>query len=159
MNKRDYLFSLLNLIDVEPKMVHFRDRKRIQKLVYLIQEFSIDLGFDDFNWYLQGTYSPSLTSTIYDVIERSEGYIEIEFPVHIKKKINKFIDKLGSAINSVSELELLASIEYILKHSKIPKINRSERYEEIIRKIKKDKPQFSRSQIKSAWEKLEEIRN
>jgi len=67
--KRSRLFASLRVLGIHPKMDTFADRKKVQKLVYLLDKV-FDLGFDfSYSWYLHGPYSPEVTSLVFDVIE------------------------------------------------------------------------------------------
>ena len=44
------------------------NRVIIQKKIYLLQEQEVDLGYE-YNWYLKGPYSPTLTSYVYEKLQ------------------------------------------------------------------------------------------
>ena len=139
-------------LGLEIDMTTFPERKKVQKLVYLLKVFGINFNFD-YSWYLHGPYSPGLTKTVFDVLER-------DHPVHKKdlsERENKALEKLqrflGSDINSSDELELLVSLHYLRA--------RAEDYGEskgaIISILKEKKPYFNMKQIEGAWQKLDMI--
>lgn len=47
-------------------ITHFEDRLVAQKLVYLLEELGVKLGYQgSYNFYLRGTYSPTLTMELF----------------------------------------------------------------------------------------------
>ena len=63
------LVACLKTLGFKPNMQDFSERKKVQKLIYLIQEVAgISMGFD-FNWYHHGPYSPGLTKVLFELEE------------------------------------------------------------------------------------------
>ncbi|MCF8719138.1 hypothetical protein [Nitrospina gracilis] len=102
------------------------DRKKVQKAVYLGQLSGVDLGYR-FSWYLMGPYSPSLTKDYYELAEEMPS-------LGGKEGDNELLDEVKNKLNSVSSLfekpsdcplkpeqwlEILASVHYLLKVSKL----------------------------------------
>lgn len=153
-SSHDKLFTWLNFLEIKTYMNTFRDRKRMQKLVYLIQEFGLDNEFH-YDWYLQGPYSPYLTRTIYDVLE--EGYKAkiISLDADEKSKLRKFQKFIGEDYNSVDALELLASLHYLRKKLQKSSKNIEKHKYHVIDLLREKKPFFSRRQIEFSWLKLD----
>ena len=70
MNRIPKLLACLNVLGLD-KLDSFVVRKKIQNIVYLLQEFGLDLGYK-FNWYLHGPCSADLTQTIVGLSELKE---------------------------------------------------------------------------------------
>lgn len=151
MTSSDKLYSYLRYIDAEPSMDTFQQRKRMQKLVYLMKEFGAgDINFY-FTWYLHGPYSPGLTRTLFDMIENPEIQLqEVRLTHEEQKKLDRLKAMLKDDMNSISRLELLASLHYLKKINKEYKASK----EEIVSILKEKKPQFTDEEIEYCWEKL-----
>lgn len=104
------VFQKLNIRDDT-----FDDRLISQKKIYILQALGTDLGYE-YNWYLRGPYSPSLTSYIYDNINLLSIFDFSEYSLSntAEKHLNlvNSLEKLNSDRNiSVSSwYELLASL-------------------------------------------------
>jgi uncharacterized protein YwgA len=129
----------------------FDERKRTQKVVYLLKQFGAELPFG-YSWYIHGPYSPQLTRTLLNTTEadlrstRKLGVVELEI-------VNKARNFLADDFYSVDSLELIVSLIYLIKHG--PK----EGYDTkraIIAYLRKKKSQFDNNEIERAWNKIEE---
>lgn len=154
--KHNILFTWLKYLDIEPVMDTFHDRKRMQKLVFLIQEFGVDQEFY-YNWYLQGPYSPQLTRTIYDVLEIGIKPKIIDINENTKSMLDKFEKAIGDDYKSVDALELLASLQYLRKTMLKKSKNITQYRKEVIDLLREKKPHFSKRQIEYSWLKLDSL--
>jgi uncharacterized protein YwgA len=145
------VLACLKALGFQPSMKTFSDRKKMQKLAYLMQEvFGIDLRCH-FSWYIHGPYAPDLTRMLFEVAERSVStHVEAADKSDLPK-IEKMKAFLGSSINSVDKLELLGSLDYLRKLGKLQAVNDLE----IIAVLKEKKPYFKDKDIAWAWQKLE----
>jgi uncharacterized protein YwgA len=128
----------------------FTDRKRMQKLAYLIEAFDIRLGYN-FNWYLYGPYSPQLTKDLYERHGSSLAGHDLEG--WEKERLRKLASFLGRDILSADRLELLVSLQNIRR------IGRKHGADEgdVLALLKQKKPFFSDTEIEEAWHKLETV--
>lgn len=127
----------------------FTSRLRIQKSVFLLNEFGAHLPFEH-HWYVHGPYSPGLTRELFAEANqptnaRALGADELQI-------VNTFRKFLGESFYSVDDLELLVSLIYLIEHG--PR----EGYEskkEIIGFLREAKPHFATEQVEAAWDKIE----
>jgi hypothetical protein len=93
------------------QMDDFSERKRIQKVVCLLELFGMNLGFN-FTWYHYGPYSPDLTKTLFDLAEtpsKKGGRLNaLE-----EGKIEAFKEFVGDDIGSADAMELLGSLFFL----------------------------------------------
>lgn len=127
-------------LEVNTDLSSFSNRKLLQKLTYLIEVFGINLGFK-FSWYVHGPYDRHLTSVLYDDSpeESNRSVSENSNQSQCLKNLKEF---LGNDITSSRNLELIVSLHYLNHIGK--KDNLSDN--EIITKLLKLKPQFSREE-------------
>lgn len=155
MDKTSKVFASLKALGISPRMETFSERKRVQKIVYLLDKvFNLGFGFS-YNWYLHGPYSPSLTQIIFDVIER-------EHPVNTdpsvlsakdKNNINRLKAFLKDDLESNDVLELLVSLHYLIGCSgkSDSEINAAVDF------LKSKKPYFSDKEISEAVKRLQDL--
>jgi uncharacterized protein YwgA len=114
----------LTELGVPEKIETVRDRKRVQKAIYVGQLSGVDLGYR-FGWYLMGPYSPALTRDYYDLDEAiGEGDKEYE-GVELKAPIRTHLSQIKSLFSVPSKvklcqedwLELLSSVHFLRKVS------------------------------------------
>jgi uncharacterized protein YwgA len=151
MTSKAKLLGCLKMLGIDPKLETFTERKLLQKLVYLLQVFGVKLGFD-YDWYLHGPYSPSLTRTLYEIIELKQFPHEELNSTEIAR-INKLKSFLGDDILSSDKLELLVSIHYIREREGATTASE----EEVRKVIQKVKPYFSYKEIQDCWQKSIEL--
>ena len=156
MNSIGKLLACLEVLEVNPSLESFADRKRNQKLAYLVQEVAgISLGYS-FSWYIRGPYAPSLTRDLYantgskTSLSTSHGLKEEE-----RSKMDQLRNFLGDYVNSSDLLELLVSLHFLRKLGR----QYGAPQEEIIRVLKEKKPFFSDQDVSKCWLKLEELEN
>lgn len=149
------LLGLLNALNVDLDIETVRDRKLLQKAVYLGQLSGVDLGYR-FGWYLMGPYSPALTKDYYEAADQ----LEAGYPAGSRSLNEALVEKIN-AIKPLFEppkdgpdktgwLELLASYHFLRKESK-------KRETEVAAIIGEQKPQLSKyvSRAKAALRERE----
>ncbi len=154
MNETSKLFASLKAIGIDPKMASFGERKRVQKMVYLLEKvFGVNFSFS-YSWYLHGPYSPQLTEKMYDVIER--GQRVDSNPENLTtddlSKIAKLKAFLKEDIDSNDELELLVSVHYLLNCS-----SGKSKIQNVVEFMKKRKPYFNTSEVYKAIERMKPL--
>ena len=147
MTTKADIITIFNLLEQEPSVNNFSDRKKLQKLVYLSEVFGIDLGFS-FTWYIYGPYSSRVTRIMFDK-EKGNSIRVKEIP-NIEKKISKLKTFLKEDINSSDRLELLSSIHYIASLVKDPEKSKSE----ILNTIYEVKPDFSKEEVLECYNRV-----
>ena len=155
MIKHAKLFSLLNLMGINPKMKDLKERIKIQKIVYLLKSG----GFIDdfrFNWYIYGPYSPDLTTTIYEVI-RNPSDIVYTYNDLPKNEIRKFKKLIFAGEKTPYDLELLASLQFLKDQARERKIDPATVKKKLVEGLITLKPKYNENQVNDAWNKLERI--
>src|SRR5437879_35030 len=138
----------LHALGIDGNLDSFSNRKRIQKMVYLLRRFGADLKFG-YSWYLHGPYSPALTRVLFDTEGESDQTRELsreEFQI-----INGVRNFLVEDLYSVNTLELIVSLLYLIRYG--PR----EGYDtkgKIVKFMKEQKPYFTAEEIESAWNKI-----
>ncbi len=132
------------------KLNSFDERKRTQKVVYMLKQFGAELQFG-YNWYIHGPYSPELTRTLFNPTESdlksTRKLTADEFQI-----VNKARNFLADDFYSVDSLELIVSLVYLIKHGP------GEGYDTkraIVQFLRSQKPHFSNDEIETAWRKIE----
>jgi uncharacterized protein YwgA len=120
-------------------MQDFQDRLRYQKIVYLMQNFGLSLGYG-YGWYVRGPYSPDLTKTLFRISGDPELFsqgkqITFKEQETVVSRINEFKNILGNDINNPIFLEVLASMVFI-KNTFYSKKIRDNELKEILLKMK-----------------------
>ena len=131
---------------------NFKGRLTLQKTVYLLQSFGLNLGYV-FKWYLHGTYCPALANDGFamEKIAPSMPSIPIEFEAERnQRRYLEFKEYLADKKNDPAMLEISSSICYLdgLGFKK----------GEILELVKNKKPKFSIEQCRTAWDDLEKYR-
>jgi len=151
MSSKGKLVECLKRLGIKPKLETFGERKLLQKLVYLLQVSGVRLNFH-YNWYLHGPYSPSLTRTLYEIVE-SGSLPHEELSNSDIARIDKLRSFLGEDINSPDRLELLVSIHYLRERART--IGASDA--EVTTLIQNAKPYFSQKELEESWQKSTEL--
>jgi len=149
------LLACLHSLGIKPSMKTFDERKRMQKLTYLIPLFDIDIGlrFDSYNWYLHGPYNPELTSTLFDITENHRRFAVGKLKREEVEKISELKSFLGEDLYSADSLELIVSLHFLLERATEHELDETEAVEF----LKKKKPYFTLSEIHQALEKVRTI--
>ena len=157
MSRKSKLFASLRALGINPKMSTFAERKKVQKLTYLLDKvFDMNFKFS-YNWYLHGPYSPEVTTALFDVIERGQ-IVNIDPKVLLDedlRKIDQLKSFLGDDLDSNDRLELLVSLHFLMQYLKDPKITQ----EDIIAFLKEKKPYFTDEEIFEALDRLRTLEN
>jgi uncharacterized protein YwgA len=145
------LAAYLRYFNIEPQMDTFLQRKKMQKLVYLMDRVGLDVGYH-FSWYLYGPYSSGLTRALFEMIEQHDIT-----PAHLtadeERRLQHLREFLGDDITSTRQLELIASLLY-LRNFTNGRVSR----DEIVRILGEKKPQFSEREIIACWNRLQDLR-
>lgn len=150
MTTKTDIITLFNILEQEPSVDNFSDRKKLQKLIYLSEVFGVDLGFG-FTWYVHGPYSPQLTRIMFDKVKGNS--IRVKAIPNVDKKISKLRAFLGDDINSSDRLELIASVHYITSLVNDPIKSKSE----ILNTLYDEKSQFSKEEVDQCYNKVIEL--
>jgi hypothetical protein len=97
----------------------FDERLKLQKVVYLLQAFGVQLGYG-FGWYKYGPYSQDLVSDAYAVLgsrkseyERAASEGEWKFSPDTLARFRQFKSFCGEYLGSAEKAELLASVRFV----------------------------------------------
>jgi len=126
MKQRLVLLKLiLEKLKISSDISTTKDRKRIQKTIYLCQAKGIRLNYH-FGWYIMGPYSPSLAQDYYEMDEDlATGILDIK-DKKLVPEISETLGKLetllivpkGTNLEQEDWLELVSSVHYLTKESK-----------------------------------------
>lgn len=109
------------------KMDGFDDRLRLQKIVYMLQAFGVNLGYG-FSWYFRGPYCTSLARAGFE-LEQVYGMIpdgaEVR-PVDPRvrdglKRCIKFLKGAMGGPHDLNRLEIAASIHLLVRTTSLTK--------------------------------------
>jgi uncharacterized protein YwgA len=148
-------FAALRAMGVEPNIDTLADRKKLQKIAYLLQERAqIPLNVT-FSWYLHGPYCRDLTVDLYRAFgdpttwkEGSPG----DLVAGDRSKVQELSKFLGEDLKSPDALELLASLEYIRKLARQAGVEETRSVDVLRMK----KPFFSYTEVLRCWRKLQQ---
>lgn len=110
-------FTLIcNNLELDYSISYFSQRKRIQKILYILKQFGLKFEVD-FNWYKHGPYSPQLSDIYFQAQDLKRDYIYSNFnlskrDIQIIENAKPFIEKLK---DNNEKLEYYASILFIFK--------------------------------------------
>ena len=154
MNKGKMLACLKHL-GIKPSMESFDDRKKMQKITYLLPIFGVDIGLDmnSYSWYLHGPYSPELTKTLFDIVEDPRKATIGTLTKEDIIRIGKLKNLLGKDIESVDLLELIVSLHFLMWKAKDYGLE----IDEVVDILKEKKPYFTDSEIRCALRKVHMI--
>jgi uncharacterized protein YwgA len=155
MNQLSRLFASLCVLGISPTMTTFSERKRVQKLVYLLDKvFDMNFGFS-YSWYLHGPYSPEVTRIVFDVIEGRQTASADPKVLSSEdlRKIDRLKAFLGNDLCSTDQLELLVSLHFLVDRAKPLGLKK----EEVTSFLKSKKPYFTDQEINGALGRLQEL--
>ncbi|MGA2573224.1 MAG: hypothetical protein ABSF36_03310 [Candidatus Methanomethylicaceae archaeon] len=142
--------SYLKALGFSNDLSSFSERKRIQKIAYLLKQFDpsdADLRFG-FNWYLHGPYSPQLASVLFNATPEDVASVIPEADLSVINKIRNF---LAEDLYSVDSLELVVSVIYLIKHGQERDLGSRKQIEEF---LLAKKPQFCHDEFERSWLKI-----
>jgi uncharacterized protein YwgA len=153
MNRSQILLSLvLNEAGVPISVDEFDNRLLVQKSVYLLQQAGVQLGYP-YSWYVRGPYSSRLASDLFYLAEMEGDESQVlgaytlgEKTRNIVSKIKEFFAQPGSLAERAKELELLASVLFLLKTGQA----KSDNEQEISNILKANGKPFEPDQAKRA---------
>jgi uncharacterized protein YwgA len=128
---------------------NFTERLILQKTVYLMQTFGLNIGYR-YSWYLRGPYSPALTRDAFSLIQRYDELPTIRFvSENAEDRFSQFLDFLNGHSHDEEWLEVVASIHFLFERS-------SNKDRELIwQRIKQKMPTLRRKTYDRCWDELE----
>ncbi len=150
MGDSEKLLSCLGKLGVKLKLGDFSERKRIQKIVCLLQLFGIELGFG-FSWYIHGPYSPDLTRTLFEL--KNSTRKSVSFTRKEDEIITRFREFVGESLESSDAMELMGSLFFLRRMGKKVGVPDTQ----ILEIFKQKKPLFSDEAVQAVWIRLEDI--
>lgn len=148
MNEAPEVVAFLKALGFSEELSTFKGRLRIQKSVYLLREFGIDLGFRH-NWYVHGPYSPGLTRVLFN--QPTSKAAARQLTAKELQTVNEMRNFLGEDLYSAEALELVVSLLYLIRYGP-PDFDTKQK---IVAFLDKAKPHFNREQIEATWSKIE----
>lgn len=132
-------------------MSTFNGRLTLQKTIYLLKSFGIDLGYV-FAWYLHGVYSPELTKDGFELFEKKYDLsdLRVEFQNNdTQEGYNIFLKFMEGKKNDPDLLEISSSTCYLNQKgwSKT----------EVLKAVESKKSRFKKEDCVQIWDELEKI--
>ena len=149
------LVGALRKLHLLPDMTRFQSdfstRLVLQKVVYLVQEAGLPLGYG-FGWYVRGPYSPSLARDGYELSTlKSIKEPAVEVDAKTAKRIRALFKNISlKSASAPDQLVLLASLHFIAKHA-YPRVKNLKEAKET---LKRSKPRYNDAQIDRALRTL-----
>ena len=120
-NSQVALKLLMEELAITPEIKTVRERKTVQKAVYLGQAAGVDLGYR-YNWYIMGPYSPSLTRDYFALNESLSADDDASGQFELQESVKSRLERIkplmgpppGVTLSTPDWLELLASLHYLL---------------------------------------------
>ena len=130
-------------------MANFKGRLTLQKTVYLLQSFGLDLGYE-FTWHLHGTYCIALARDGLAIEEIAPGMPKIPIKMEddgMQRRYAEFKEFLDGKKHDPSMLEIASSICYLAGIGM--------EKGEILRLVEDKRPRLREEQCERAWNDLE----
>ena len=117
----DRLLALKLILDeagIGPSIRKMRDRKRVQKVVYLLQAAGVPTNYS-FGWYIKGTYSTTLTRDYYaldDALKMGELPDGGRLRAEIRDVIGSLRPMFEPPVEEIADddwVELVAAVHYL----------------------------------------------
>lgn len=122
MDRRQIGLGLaLNGLGLCAKTDSFQDRLIVQKAAYLAQESGVNLGYF-FSWYLRGPYCSALADDAFSIVPDSEEFAEWKLDDSSQGKVENLSGLMAEKDRKIlaRNLELLASVHFLVKRKQIP---------------------------------------
>lgn len=143
------LSGLLKRFYPDFSISNFENRLKLQKIIYLLQNKVVDLGFN-FTLYLYGPYSTDLTKLAYYIDDFNKS-TPIKFEEEpIEKKFTEFVKAISPYKNNVKWLECVATLH--LFQNLYPTNSKNEIFNRII----DIKPKFDKNYLDKCLEEGKE---
>lgn len=116
---------VLGELGLAPEIKTVKQRKTVQKGVYVAQLSGVDLGYR-YNWYVMGPYSPGLTRDYFalrETLDAGDSGAGFELQDAVRLRLASVRDLLtapeGVDLDQSDWLELVASVHYLLTHRRL----------------------------------------
>jgi hypothetical protein len=129
----------------------FNQRLLLQKTVEILQDgFGVNLGYDDFNWYHHGPYSPALARDGF----RAARFFSSAQPRHfvdppVNQRFQEFVQWLRPHAGQARWLEEFASVLFCAKRKESPDVA----YGRMVAKL----PGFQRADFDRIWAEANQL--
>ena len=147
MGSIDKVIACLREVGVKPSVSDFEGRVIIQKVIYLLKLKGVETGFN-YNLYVRGPYSPSLTRELYENRDRVES---LQTSVTLTKQESKIVEEFKQLFEIKSSiLEVAATYALFAFRSEQDPLT-------ALKNVKAFKPFFSEAQIAIGVSKAKEF--
>ncbi len=136
MKRASKVLACFEEVGLDFDVTQFDSRLMAQKLVFLLQELGVDLGYGDYNFYLRGTYSPRLTKDLFSVQDASGVRGKSKLSARDKDRIRRLRETIQLRPHL---LEVMAAYRFLRKEG-LPQ-------DEAIKTIKRTKPFLSERDV------------
>ncbi len=115
MTEVERLASVFSAIDKNFSMDKFEDKLEVQKIIYLLQEYGVNLGYE-YEWYIRGPYCKQVSTDAHAVLDNKMPAQNPEQLNLNSEQIKQFKHLLDAHLNDTTWLEIAASVVYLKKH-------------------------------------------
>ncbi len=99
-------------MDKKLSMEKFDDKLEVQKIVFLAQEYGIDLGYS-FEWYIRGPYCKQVSKDAHIILDSNQNTTSPNEANLDEEKIHGFKELLKPHLDDTEWLEIAASLLYL----------------------------------------------
>ena len=148
-----YLIPLYKMLfDTDFSYSEFKNRMKMQKGIYLLQDMGVPVGDYGFRWYIHGPYSQSLQDDMFYEDGKPESIIALsEESARSVQRLHNVIHSASREDYSMSQwLECLASIRYLKENI----LRRSVSEDDVVAELVERKPHLSNSNVNHAAYRL-----
>ncbi|MFH2056012.1 MAG: hypothetical protein ABIJ61_08650 [bacterium] len=121
LEKLDLVFDKLGISSIDS----FEDLLIMQKAVYLLQIYGVDLGYR-FNWHKHGPHNRRLTDDAYELMAERRGNQRLRNRLRLSEDAKKKVERVKRLISergtmdAAKWLEALACIHYMKHFAYVP---------------------------------------
>lgn len=134
----------LGFIDSNSDMNDFKTISIVQRSVYLLQEFGLDLGYR-YMWHLKGPYSSSLENIYSELICNQQLFKKLNRKAKLKENTQIIMNTCKDFVNNTKPknktmaewLELVTSLHYLKKYTH--RGQKAKNYQQLIELLKLEK--------------------
>ncbi len=126
----------------------FNNRLKLQKIIYLIQAYGINLGFT-YSMYLRGPYSTQLTKVAFSVSDFNKAKPIFFEDAKKEKQFEKFLRIINNKKDDINFLEVASTIHLVSKTYNLKD------KEAIIDKVHEFKSDFKKQYIAKIYSEVE----
>jgi hypothetical protein len=160
MTRRQIAISLaLRELGIELRGESFTDRLIVQKAVYLIQAFGLDLGYF-YGWYLHGPYCSDVTTDLFGALADPGAMDDLKADWTLDNGTKRRLATLKALIHRQERplarwLELLASVHFLIDRGQVKRKDHANGAKEVSARLKAFNKDFRPQEVRDGLTELE----